>query len=454
MFFLSLALPLLAGGALGAQPKKLNVLFIAADDLRPTLGCYGHPLAKTPNIDALAGAGVRFERAYCQFPLCNPSRASLLTGRYPGTTTVLDNTRYFRQELPDVVTLPQHFRNNGYVTARAGKIFHGGIDDQASWDEGGQPGGPRKPRTKEQAAKYRKTSDRWVAVEGDTSKLADVRTADRAIALLEKYRDRPLFLAVGFVKPHTPLIAPEKYFSLYDAEKIELPVDFAARPKVGPGVPERALPKVNGDIFIDRDATPKEAREMIRAYLACTSFIDHEAGRVLAKLNELGLRDSTVVVFWGDHGFHLGEKGKWSKHNSLYEAGTRVPLIIAAPGMKGNGQACPRPAELLDLYPTLAELCGLPNPEGVEGHSLVPLLQNPRAEWGRPAFSMTRNGRSVRTERWRYTEWGRSGQDGAELYDHAADPHEAKNLAGDPAHAGTVAKLRTLLRGEWDRARE
>jgi len=436
-------------GFAGAQSKKLNVLFIAVDDLRPALGCYGNQIVKSPNIDRLAQSGVRFERSYCQFPLCNPSRTSLLTGRYPTTTKILDNLTYFRDTIPDAVPLPAHFRASGYVTARAGKIYHGSIDDQASWVEGGEPVRQRTPRNPQQQADYRRTSDRWEAVEGEGEDLPDYRTATRTIELLEKYHKQPFFIAMGFVKPHSAPVAPKKYFDLYDAEQIPLPGDFAARPKALPGAPEVAIPKTNGDLFVDRDADPKSAREMIRAYFACISFIDAQLARVMKKVDELGLRENTVIVFWGDHGYHLGEKGKWSKHNSLYEVAARVPLAIYAPGKGGNGQTCPRPVEAVDLYPTLAELCGLSVPSGLEGNSLVTLLDDPQTTWRHPAYSVTQRGRAVRTDRWRYVEW-QGGELGAELYDQQNDPYELKNLAEDPQHLDTVKQMKELLAGKWN----
>ncbi|MCI0455961.1 MAG: sulfatase [Gemmataceae bacterium] len=451
----TLAALLLAAPAVRANPqgagkpaKRPNVLFIAVDDLNTSVGCYGHPLVKTPNIDRLAKAGVRFDRAYCQFPLCNPSRSSLLTGRYPTTTRVVDNLLWVRDRMPDVVTLPEFFRLHGYVTLRVGKIFHGGLDDQKAWVEGGEPVKPRKPRTAEQAEQYRKQSDRWVAVEGKGEELPDYRTASKAIELLEKHRDGPFFLAVGFVKPHTPLIAPKRFFDHYDPAKLTLPADFAAVPTVGKGVPAEALTP-NGDLFIKRQATKEEARRMTAAYYACVSFVDEQVGRVLEALDRLGLRENTILVFFSDHGFHLGEKGKWSKHGSLYEAGTRVPMIVAAPKAPANGKTSGRTVGLVDLYPTLADLARLPAPKGVEGQSLAPLLKDAQAAWDHPAFTVAtrgkRLGRSVRTERWRYTEWDTEGKK-AELYDHKADPHELRNLAGEAAHADTVAALRRVLR--------
>jgi len=439
-----LALALLAG-ARAETDEKPNVLFISIDDLRPTLGCYGHPAVRSPNVDRLAARAVRFDLAYCQYPLCNPSRASLLSGRLPTTTTIMDNTTWFRSAMPDVVSLPELFKKNGYASLRTGKIYHGGLDDDRAWTEGGEairPAAP--PRTPAQEQDRRNQSDRWEAVAGAGENLPDHKTATRAIELLEKHQGDPFFLAVGFVKPHSSYVAPKSFFDLYDASKLALPADFAPRPTPGPGVPAEAL-SPNGDAFIGRDASEGEAREFLRAYYACVSWMDAQVGRVLDALDRLGLASKTIVVFWGDHGYHLGEKGKWSKHNSLYEVGTRVPLLIAAPDGKNAGATCRRTVELLDLYPTLAELCGLDSPAGLEGKSLAPLLRDPGAAWDKAARTVTRRGktfgRTVRTERWRYTEW----TDGAELYDHAADPAELKNLAADPAQAATVAELKKRL---------
>jgi arylsulfatase A-like enzyme len=473
-----ISFPLEASRARTANPKpRYNVLFIIADDLRPELGSYGNTVIKTPNIDGLAARGTRFDRAYAQYPLCNPSRSSLLNGRYPTQTGVMDNNTYFRVKHPDYVTLPQYFKANGYATLRTGKIFHGGIDDEPSWTEGGEPTDPaitergnsararanarrpsaiaeRDPDDTAAATQPQTTSggghgdasDRIVVLEGNGESHGDYKTATRAIEYLERYREKPFFLAVGFVKPHSPPTAPKKFFDLYDTSKITLPPDFATRPQAPPGFPEISIPKRNSDLFIGRDASETEAREMIRAYYASTSFVDAQVGRVLEALERLNLRDKTIVVFWGDHGYHLGEKGKWSKAYSLYEVGTRVPLIIAPPGAKAHTSS--RTVELLDLYPTLLELCGLPKAQGIEGHSLVPLLNNPNARWDYPAFTVTVYqgvlGKSVRTERWHYAEWD-EGRAGAMLFDHNKDPHELKNLAQDPAYAKTVQEMKRLL---------
>lgn len=464
------------------KSRRYNVLFISSDDLRPELGAYGNRVIKTPNIDRLAARGVRFERAYAQYPLCNPSRTSLLTGRHPATTGVMDNNTYFRVRHPDWVTLPQHFKAHGYASLRSGKTFHGGIDDQVSWTEGGEPTDPAitgrgtNPRNNNRpAARPRRDpeaenepdaastttppqrqqanrsgnpqSDRIVVLEGDGESHGDYRTATRAIGYLEKYRDKPFFLSVGFVKPHSPPTAPKKFFDLYDVNRMELPRDFATRPAAPAGFPALSVPPRNTDLFVGRDASAEEAREMMRAYYASTSFMDAQVGRVLDALDRLNLRDKTIVVFWGDHGYHLGEKGKWSKAYSLFEVATRVPLVVAVPGARG--QTSTRLVQLLDLYPTLAELCGLPPPAGVEGRSLAALVRKPGARWNHPAYTVTlyrdKLGKSVRTDRWRYAEW-EEGREGAMLFDHSNDPHELKNLAADPAHAKTVREMKSLLK--------
>jgi arylsulfatase A-like enzyme len=463
--FVALIVSLALFAEASAATPKLNVLFIATDDWRPEIACYGTPGMQTPNVDKLAASGVRFERAYCQFPLCNPSRTSLLTGRYPTTTGVLDNTGYFRDAHPDWVTLPQYFQRNGFVVARTGKIFHGSVEDPPSWQEVADSRGNARPATKANAAGGKPApkkqdpvqSDRIVVLEGDGQSHADYQTAARGIELLEKHKDAPFFIAVGFLKPHSPPTAPQRFFDLYDPAKIELPPDFAAHPTVPAGFPEASVPMRNGDLFINRDATPEAAREMIRAYRASASWTDWNIGRVLDALERLQLADKTIVVFFGDHGYHLGEKGKWSKHNSLFEVATRVPLVIRVPGGKGNGQVCRRTVQLLDLYPTLAELCGLGTPAGVEGHSIASLLNSPSETWEHPALSVARNGqtfgRSIRTDRWRYSEWN-DGRAGAVLFDHQADPHEMKNLASDPQHAATVAELKARLETALPSAKE
>jgi arylsulfatase A-like enzyme len=479
--FISLVLAVLGQAPVVAHAaEKLNVLLIISDDLRPELGCYGSPLGKTPHIDALAASGVRFDRAYCQFPLCNPSRVSMLNSRQPVTTGIIDNRKNFRDTHPEFVSLPQHFKAHGYATLRTGKIFHGGIDDPLAWTEGGDRPGQR-PAADDQAERSERggaralavqnppapakgkgqgkgrpltraeSSDRWLVLEGNGENHGDYNTADRAIAFLNKYKDQTFFLACGFAKPHSPPTAPRKYYDLYDPAAIPLPPDFAPRPTVPPGFPRGAIRPRNADLFIGRDATPQAAREMIRAYLASVAWMDRNTGRVLAELDRLGLRDKTVIVFWGDHGYQLGEKGKWSKAGSVWEKGTRVPLIIAAPGARGNGRASSRVVQSIDMYPTLTDLCALPRPVGLEGASLAPLLADPAAPWDRPAYSAwSEDGRhftavAVRTEAWRYAEFD-GGKGGAMLLDPKADPDELKNLADDPQYQSVRAELSTLVK--------
>ena len=442
--------------------QKYNVLFIIADDLRPTLGCYGNSFVKTPNIDRLATRGTQFDRAYAQFPLCNPSRTSMLNGRYPTQTGVMDNNTYFRAKHPDFVTIPQYFQQHGYATLRTGKIFHGGIDDQVSWTEGGEPVDPnitnRRPSPvatgqgarevgDEEAAPARaNSSDRIVVLDGDGESHGDYKIATRAIDYLTRYKDKPFFLAVGFNKPHSPPTAPKKFFDLYDVDKIPLPVDFNTRPQAPEGFPDISIPHRNADLFIGRESSPDKAREMIRAYYASTSFMDAQVGRVIEELDRLNLREKTIIVFWGDHGYHLGEKGKWSKAYSLWDVGIRVPLIVAVP--RAKSQVSERVVQLLDLYRTLADLCGLPPPKEIEGRSLAPLLRNPKSNWNYPSFAVVqfqgKFGASVSTERWHYVEWD-EGRAGSMLLDSLNDPRELKNLSSDPARASTVQLMKDLL---------
>lgn len=445
------------GLAAVAAADRPNVLFLISDDMRVEPGCYGGR-AKTPNLDRLAGEGGRFDRAYVQFPLCNPSRVSMLTGRYPTTTGVLGNRDRFRDEHPDWVTLPQCFRTQGYLSLASGKIFHGGIGDPPSWSDEAmaavrverRPAQTEWPLPGDRARSKAERSDRCIVLEGNGDGHPENRVADRAIAFLREHRDHRFFLVCGFVQPHSPPTAPKRFYDWYRTEDIVLPGDFAARPAVPDGFPEGAIRPRNADLFIGRDASEEEARRVIQAYLAAVSWTDWNIGRVLDELTRLGLEDDTIVVFWSDHGYQLGEKGKWSKAGSLFEMGTRVPFIVRVPGAAGNGRSCPRVVEAIDIYPTLAELCGLELPEGLEGRSLGPLVEDPSREWDHPAFSVwsedgeTLKGVAIRTEKWRYAEFSQPRK-GRLLLDPADDPGERRNLADRPEHREAVDTLHREL---------
>lgn len=449
---------MVGAAAAPAKPSAshLNVLFIAADDLNVSLGCYGHPLVKSPNIDRLAARGVRFDRAYCQYPLCNPSRSSLLSGLRPDTTRIYDNGTRVREVFPDIVTLPQMFKNNGYFSGRVGKMYHygvpgqigtSGLDDAPSWDEVVNPRGRDRD---DEADIINFTPTRglgsalcWLEAKGEDAEQTDGKVAAEAIRLLEAHKDKPFFLGVGFYRPHVPDIATKKYFGLYPLEQVTLPVE---PPEHIANIPPIALTTKPLNYGLE----PEKLRLFKRAYFASVSFVDAQIGKVLDALDQLGLAENTIVVFWGDHGWSLGEHGQWQKQ-LLFEEVARVPLIIALPKASVTGVS-PRPVEFVDVYPTLADLCGLKGPVNLEGKSLRPLLENPKAHWIKPAITQQVRredghpvmGYSVRTERWRYTEWD-GGAAGAELYDHNADPHEWQNLAKDPKYAKTVTDLKKLL---------
>jgi iduronate 2-sulfatase len=430
----------------GGSQSKPNVLFIVVDDLNNSLGCYGHSVVKSPNIDRLAARGIRFSRAYCQFTICNPSRTSFLTGLRPDSTGILNNTTPFRSKLPDAVTLPQLFRKNGYFTARVGKVFHSAknMDDPQAWDVTSEPKGTLlgKKGQGRNLTGGRVRWCRWLAAEGDDEDQPDGQVAAEAIHLLEQHRRGPFFLAVGFHKPHDPFIAPKRYFDLYPLERLRPPKDPPDRSAELPQAIASGW-KAEFDRFTDR-----ERREFMRAYYAGISFMDAQLGKIIAALDRLELWHNTIVVFFGDHGYHLGERGWWNK-NTLFELSARAPLIMVTPESKTAGKDCSRIVEFVDIYPTLADLCELPPPVNLEGTSFKPLLDDPELTWKKTAFTQVQRGgiagRSVRTERWRYTEWDQ-GRQGVELYDHNTDAGEYYNLARDPRHTQTISKLRKLLR--------
>ena len=460
--------------------EKPNVLFIAVDDMRPEMGCYGNNVIKTPNMDRLAKSGMIFTRAYCQQAVCSPSRSSIMTGRRPDATRVWDLETHFRVALPDAITMPQHFKANGYHCAAFGKIFHNGFEDGRSWNEphwypNGQlvdtdptdsfkrmvtqtGGGVReylkqplpadndKPNAGKRckAGKPPKGNAFEVSPKPD-DELPDGYTAATAVKKLRelKQKQQPFFLAVGFLKPHLPFVAPKKYWDLYDPDKVPLPlIDH-----LPDGAPAYAGHD-NGELHSYANC-PKGnpipadfAKTLRHGYYACVSYTDTQIGRLLDALEKEGLAENTIVVIWGDHGWQLGDHGLWHKHTN-FELATRVPLFIRVPGLKSAGQKCGAPAEFIDVYQTLADMCGLAIPAGLDGQSLRPWLENPAAPMKKVAISQyprggaTAGGKqlmgySIRDERWRLTLW-RDRHDGSldatELYDEQNDPAESKNLA-------------------------
>lgn len=437
-----------------AASPRLNVLLVAVDDLNNRIGCYGDPVVQTPNLDRLARRGVRFDRAYCNYPLCNPSRTSLLSGRRPDTTQIFDNVTPPRTYLKDVVFLPEFFKQHGYFTARVGKIAHGAFEHEVAWDISESVAwrpldvkraaeaatAPRKAKAQETGG----AKLTWRATDGKDSDEPDGRTALRIVELLEQNRNRPFFIGCGFHKPHLPWVAPKKYFDLYPPEKVILPATPA---NDRDDIPPIALTHTPGDELLSE----LDKRKAVAAYHAATTFMDAQLGLVLDALDRFQLWDRTVVLLFGDHGWHLNDHlGLWRKM-TVFEEVARAPLLVAAPG-KQRGVGCPRLVEFVDIYPTLVDLCGLPLPSGLEGTSFAPLLEDPQRPWKKAAFTQVRRpkgvmGRSVRTERYRYTEWG--SDQVVEFYDHEYDPKEWTNLAGNPRAAKAMAEARALLRAGW-----
>jgi len=461
----------LASPLLAAKP---NVLFIISDDLNNYLGCYGDPLAKTPNIDKLAARGVRFDRAYCTFPLCGPSRNSLLTGLYPNSTGILANAQVFRQTIPTQTSLPEAFRNAGYFAARIGKLYHynvptsigtNGHDDPGSWELELNPAGvdrmEEEPKiTTLTPGQFGGTLSWYASPKGDAEH-TDGKMAADADWVLERcarQTDRPFFLAVGFFRPHTPYVAPQSpYFGMY--RQADMPL-FPTVDKNPPEVPAAALASYKKD---QDQLTDDTRRECLQAYYASISFMDAQVGRVVDSLDRHGLFGNTIIVFTSDHGYHTGQHGLWQKQ-SLFEGSSRVPLLIVAPGSM-TGSVVKAPVSHLDVYPTLMDLAGLKGPKNLQGQSLAPMLKDSSVVgrgWAltqvvrggnvAPVVGKGKNrgnqrffGYSLRTPRWRYTEWA-EGEQGRELYDHDADPGELMNLAGKPEHSKTVKELSIQLR--------
>jgi arylsulfatase A-like enzyme len=491
---------LLTGSSLLPAAERPNVLFVIVDDLRPELGCYGDKYIHSPNIDRLAASGMVFEHAYCQQAVCSPTRSSLMTGTRPDTTKVYDLVTHFRKALPDVVTLGQLFKNNGYFVQGMGKIYHGGYDDAPTWStpwqtpkaavyalpenvelnqrqfEGEPDDALPARKAKAKAAKpvgergkddtaASKVDTRGPAFEGadvPDNTFQDGKVAELAIATLQemKQKKEPFFLAVGFIKPHLPFVSPKKYWDLYDPAKIELAAN-PFRPKDAPsyailpgsemrayhGIPEGSIP-------------PELARQLKHGYYAAISYMDAQLGKVLAELDRLDLRKNTIIVLVGDHGWKLGEHDAWCKHSNT-ENDTNAPLIVSVPGMKQAGQKARSLVEFVDVYPTLADLAGLPLPSHLEGLSFKPVLENPSRPWKQAAFSQYPRpnsgnplmGYSMRTDKYRFTVWVSRNDptkiDAIELYDEVLDPMENVNIAGVPANGELVEKLMKQWRAGW-----
>jgi iduronate 2-sulfatase len=449
---------------------KPNVLLICVDDLKPLLGCYGDKTVQSPNIDRLAARGLLFERAYCNQAVCAPSRNALLTGLRPQSLGIYDLATNFRKAVPDAITLPQHFKNNGYRTEALGKIFHvghGNSEDPTSWSVPHFPAKSIGYALKENQAELTREGalfenkspaklPRGAAYEKadvPDNTYGDGKIADEAIKRLQAAKDKPnepFFLAVGFLKPHLPFCAPKKYWDLYDRSSFKL-ADLKEPPK---GAPVYA-PQFGGELRNYKDIPAKGPlpddlqRTLIHGYHACVSYMDAQLGRVLDELDKTGLAKNTIVVFWGDHGWHLGDHGMWCKHTN-YEQAARIPFVVVAPGSKGGVKTAAL-VESVDVYPTLCELAGLPVVKGLDGASFASVLKDPATRTKDAIIHVyprgDRVGRAIRTARHRLVEWKKPGApaDSAEyeLYDYDADPAETKNLAAEQPRI--VAELQTML---------
>jgi arylsulfatase A-like enzyme len=461
-------------GASSAVAASPNVLFIAADDIRPQLGCYGDPTVKSPHLDALAARGMLFQRSYVQQALCSPSRITLLSGRYPATTGIFEIGRPLRATMPDITTLPQHFKNHGYHTRSLGKIYHNNIDDDVSWTvPAWHSKAPRfgpigrtavEAQRKDDEAKGIKRTGRakgvgsyaspaFEVVDCGDEDLLDGDTATHAIEQLREHAQagRAFFLGVGFANPHVPWVAPRKYWDLYDRAKLPLATNEFL-PRGAPAfatAPAQDFPSYAN--VPSGDLPESFKRESLHGYLAAISYIDAQVGRLLAALDETGLSKDTIVVFWSDHGYYMGEHTWWGMKHNNYEGATRNCLIIAQPGMKHAGAKTAALAQSVDLAPTLTELCGLPTEPGFQGRSLKPVLDDPAAAVNEAAFSWYpkegRLGVAMRTDAWRYVEWTIPGEPPIrELYDMTCDPQNDESLADRAEHAALCDSLSKQLR--------
>lgn len=517
-----------------SQAKRLpNILFIASDDLRPELGCYGSKIAISPHLDALAEKGILFNRAYCQQAICSPSRASLMTGARPDTIGVVENYTYFRDTSPDIITLPQHLRAHGYTTVNCGKIYHGKYNDaELSWSR--QPARKRMPKglkpitiggyalaeNRELVAAKKKrfgANAHSALVKGPAYESADFPdnryedgyNTDLAISTLQDMlakKEEPFFLGLGFKKPHLNFVAPKKYWDLYDPEKIPMGT-YTDAPKNGAAMGLHASFELRTRHGIPKygPIPPDLSRTLLHGYMACTSFVDAQVGRMLAALDRAGVRENTIIIFWGDHGWHLGDMGIWGKATN-YEISARVPLIVSTPDMPDaqRGLSTDALVELVDMYPTLCDLAGLPSPKHLEGHSFAPLLANPNRpwksaaftqhptpalrewaanpitadmrklffgpliedvedaiitqqgdKWNRDTFERNLMGYSMRTARYRFVAWKDVKKPQAaplylELYDQQNDPQETANIADQ--HPKLATRLLKRLNAGWKSA--
>jgi len=445
------------------QSERPNVLFIAVDDLRPQLACYGRTQMKTPHLDQLARRGVLFERAYCMVPTCGASRAAMMTSIRPAPGRFVSYTARADQDTPEATTLNTHFQSNGYTTVSLGKIFHYPADNKQGWSE--PPWRPQASEYQDEAAqrlaiaKHRKMYPQRQKVRGlpyesfdaPDDQYRDHHTASKAIDYLDRFaeREEPFFLAVGFFKPHLPFVAPKKYWDLYDESAIQLPANDQA-PKDAPSQATHNSGELRAYATIPPRGrlSDRQARKLIHGYYACVSFIDAQVGRLLDTIDRNGQADNTIIVLWGDHGWQLREHGMWNKH-SCFETSMHAPLMVAAPGVQG-AQRVAALTEFIDVYPSLCELCNIDVPKHVQGQSFVPQLLDPSLPGKPAAVGRFRGGDTIRTDRYRYSEYrqkgGRGAVDGKMLYDHRQDPRETVNIVSKDSLESTVSALSNDLK--------
>ncbi|QDT32041.1 sulfatase [Thalassoglobus polymorphus] len=421
--------------------EKMNVLFIAVDDLNDWISPLGgYNGIKTPNLERLAERGMTFTKAYCAAPACNPSRASLMTGIRPWNSGVYLNPQPWRPAMPDAVLLPKHLSQHGYHSVGAGKIMHGRYDEPESWDDYLKKGSDPKPSQKVLNDPHSRAGGIiWGALDVEDDQMFDYKTASYAIDYLEATHEKPFFLACGIYRPHMPWQVPRKYYDMYPVDQIKTPYlpdgDLKDVPAAG-----LKMAKPQGDHA--KILKTNNWDYAVQGYLASITFADAQVGRVLDALEASEFNDNTVIVLWGDHGWHLGEKEHWRKF-ALWEEATRVPFFISVPGMTKPGARCDATVDLMSVYPTLCELCDVPLPEKLDGKSVVSLLKDPEADWSQPAITTHgRKNHAIRTDRYRYIQYANGDE---ELYDHNVDPGEFNNLASEPSMKSTITELQKWL---------